>query len=425
MELSDALRYDFTGSPASRQFTRLGNSAHLRDTVVADAGSYVGVTPLQKAAALGDFTIIAKTIMTQIVPSAQSETPIPATIPYAAAGFPVSAAEAVTFSTSQTWNTTTSLALPGGCLPGSLSIVVGGVTFTDKGGILMSGTQQIGLVDYANGIVTSSSGSYDGSKTISYRPAAYMQRMPQSSEIRITAENRSQSYTGFITPLPARGTLSFSYRAQGRWYVLSDSGDGALRGTDSSYGAGTYSAETGSFVVTLGALPDVGSSIVQHWGVPTQETVQPAADLLISQTIALALPAGQALYPGAFDIKWMDGQTQRTATATAAWQLQGMPRARCGWAAPKCCLRPSCCPPWARCSMSRSTRPLRSRSICSIHPATARAVWRSRQARGAGAIHGRGGVEHPDRPERARSLHPRPAQGNGRDAGRPDPDRPR
>ncbi|MBS3018688.1 hypothetical protein DJFAAGMI_01420 [Comamonas sp. PE63] len=323
VEISDALRYAFTGSPASRQFMRLVNSARLRDTVVADAGSYVGVTPLQKAAALGDFTIIAKTIMTQIVPSAQSETPIPATIPYAAAGFPISAAEAVTFSTAQTWNTTTSLALPGGCLPGSLSIVVGGVTLIDKGGILMSGTQQIGLVDYANGIVTSSSGSYDGSKTISYRPAAYMQRMPQSSEIRITAENRSQSYTGFITPLPARGTLSFSYRAQGRWYVLSDSGDGTLRGTDSSYGAGTYSAETGSFVVTLGALPDVGSSIVQHWGVPTQETVQPAADLLISQTIALALPAGQALYPGAFSMTWMDGTNQRTATATAAWQLQG------------------------------------------------------------------------------------------------------
>ena len=163
VEISDALRYGFTGSPASRQFTRLANSARLRDTVVADAGSYVGVTPLQKAAALGDFTIIAQTIMTQIVPSAQSETPIPATIPYAAAGFPISAAEAVTFSTAQTWNTTTSLALPGGCLPGSLSIVVGGVTLTDKGGILMSGTQQIGLVDYANGIVASSSGSYDGS----------------------------------------------------------------------------------------------------------------------------------------------------------------------------------------------------------------------------------------------------------------------
>ena len=99
MELSDALRYDFKGSPASRMFTRLETSAHLRDTVVADAGSYVGVSPLQKAAALGDFTIIAKTIMAQLVPSAQSETPIPAAIPYAAAGLPVSAAELVTFRT--------------------------------------------------------------------------------------------------------------------------------------------------------------------------------------------------------------------------------------------------------------------------------------------------------------------------------------
>ncbi|WP_218239761.1 hypothetical protein [Comamonas fluminis] len=323
VELSDALRNDFVGSPASRQFARAANSARLRDTVVADAGSYVGVTPVQKAAALGDFTIIAKTIMTQIVPSAQSETPIPAAIPYAAAGLPVSGSEAVTFATDQAWSTITSMVLPGGCLPGSLKIVVGGATFTDVGGILMSGTQQIGIVDYANGVVTSSSGSYPGTKTVTYRPAAYMQRMPQSSEIRITAENRSQSYTGFITPTPARGTLSAAYRAQGRWYVLSDAGDGALRGTDSSYGAGTYSAETGSYVVTLGALPDVGSSIVWQWGVPTQETVHAAVDLLISQTIALQLPAGQALYPGAFDIKWMDGQIQRTATANAAWQLQG------------------------------------------------------------------------------------------------------
>ncbi|MEG0937906.1 MAG: hypothetical protein RSE32_03145 [Comamonas sp.] len=323
LEISDALRYDFAGSSAGRAFTRLANAARIRDTLVADAGSYVGVSPLQKAAALGDFTIIAKTIMTQIVPSAQSETPIPAAIPYAAAGLPVSAAEVVTFNTDQAWSTATSLVLPGGCLPGSLKIVVGGITFTDKGGILVSGTQQIGLVDYANGVVTSSSGSYGGTKTVTYRPAAYMQRMPQSSEIRISPETRSQSYVGFITPLPSRGTLSFSYRAQGRWYVLSDAGDGALRGTDSSYGAGTFNADTGGYIITLGALPDVGSSIVIQWGVPTQETVHPAVDLQISQTIALPLPAGQALYPGAFDIKWMDGQVQRSAQATAAWTLQG------------------------------------------------------------------------------------------------------
>lgn len=39
--ISDALRFDFTGSPASRTFTRATNSTKTRDTVVADAGTYV------------------------------------------------------------------------------------------------------------------------------------------------------------------------------------------------------------------------------------------------------------------------------------------------------------------------------------------------------------------------------------------------
>lgn len=324
VELSDKLRTDFIGSSASRFFMRAPNAARIRDTVVADAGSYVSVSPLARSAALGDFTVVAKAIFTQLVPSAQTETPIPGGIPYAVAGLPAAGAEEVTFATTQAWDNNTTLALPGGCLPGSLKIRVGaGAQFTDVAGILMSGTQQVGTVDYANGIVASSSGNYAGTKTISYRPAAYMQRMPQSSEIRITPETRSQSFAGFITPLAARGTLSFSYRAQGRWYVLSDAGDGSLRGIDSSYGAGTYNADTGSYVITLGALPDVGSSIIIGWGVPTQETVHAPLDMLISQTIALQLPAGQALYPGAFSIAWMDGATQRTATANAAWQLQG------------------------------------------------------------------------------------------------------
>lgn len=324
MELSDKLRTDFIGSSASRFFTRASNAARIRDTVVADAGSYVSVSPLARAAALGDFTAVAQSVFTQLVPSAQTETPIPAGVPYAVAALPASGAEEVTFVTTQAWDSATNLALPGGCLPGSLKIRIGsGAQFTDEAGILLSGSQQVGTVDYANGIVASSSGNYAGSKTISYRPAAYMQRVPQSSEIAITAESRSQSYVGFITPVAARGTLSFSYRAQGRWYVLSDAGDGSLRGIDSSYGAGTYNSVTGSYVITLGALPDVGSSIIIQWGVPTQETVHAAVDMQITQTIALGLPAGQGLYPGAFDIKWQDGQTQRVATANSAWKLQG------------------------------------------------------------------------------------------------------
>ena len=50
--------------------------------------------------------------------------------------------------------------------------------------------------------------------------------------------------------------------AGGRWYVLRDNGAGELRGVSSSYGVGTLNLTTGSVVVTLGALPDVGSVVI-------------------------------------------------------------------------------------------------------------------------------------------------------------------
>lgn len=71
VSLSDALRTDFTGSPASPLFTRVTAGTKIRDTIVADAGTYVGVVPLTSAATVGDFTVSAESIFTQLVPSAR------------------------------------------------------------------------------------------------------------------------------------------------------------------------------------------------------------------------------------------------------------------------------------------------------------------------------------------------------------------
>ena len=310
VEISDPLRADFTGTSANRQFGRAANGAKVRDTLAADAASYVGCSPLKQAAALGSYTAVAQSIYTQLVPSSQSETPIAAALPYASANFPVEGSEAVTYSTEQTWSSTVNLSLLGGCAPGSLSIGVGSSKITDAGGKLMLGTQQIGTIDYVNGILVSTSGSYNGLKTVTYRPAAYMLRLPQTAEILVTAETRSMSYVRDILPVPARGTLSVHYQVQKRWYTLTDAGDGKLRGTDESMGAGTVSPDTGSSVVTLGALPDVGSAIVYQWSVPTQETVQPAADIRVAQVIALDIPSERGLDAGYFDVAWeVDGET--------------------------------------------------------------------------------------------------------------------
>lgn len=323
LELSDALRFDMPGTSANRSFQRGATATHVRDTVVADAANYAGVTPLAAPIAVGDFTVHAKDIYTPLVPSAQVESPIVNTAPYAQAGIPTRSASPLTYTTNQPWTPTTTLSLPGGCLPGSLTIAVSGVTIKDKAGTLVVGDQQVGTVDYANGTLVSTAGSYGGvAKTITYEPAAYVQRLPQSTDIPVTAESRSQNYVGFISPVAAKGTLSISYQVQGVWYVLSDAGDGALRGYDTSFGAGTYNPDTGAYVVTLGALPDVGSAIVIQWGVPTQEYTHPVAAVGLSQTVPLEDNITEVLDPSFFKATWVDGGT-KTATASANGSLSG------------------------------------------------------------------------------------------------------
>ena len=73
LELSDALRYDFPGSPPSRFFALVTGKTEVRDTLVADAGRYYGVAPLAEVAAIGHTSVRATTPYTQLVPSARTE----------------------------------------------------------------------------------------------------------------------------------------------------------------------------------------------------------------------------------------------------------------------------------------------------------------------------------------------------------------
>lgn len=326
LQLGQALERDYAGfDPQRFAITEANLKARtkIRTTVWGNAAKYYGVQPLLEPGVLGQYSVRVPGIYERVVPSAEAESPIVDGIPYAGAALPAPGVQDVTVTTSQTWTTTTALVLPGGILPGSLRVTSGAVQLTDKGGQLMAGSAQVGTVDYANGQCLLTTGSYAGSKTITYRPAAFMQRMPQSSEILVTTEGRSQSYTGFILPLAQPGTLSIHYRAQGRWYVLQDDGSGSLRGSDAGHGAGTYNPATGSYLVTLGALPDVGSSIILYWGTPTQETQWPGEDVPLYQDLELALPEGASIWPGGLSITWQDGVATKTATAAADMQLTG------------------------------------------------------------------------------------------------------
>lgn len=324
LSISDPLRYDFPGWQATRFDTDLDftNRTRVLTTTVADAAQYYGIRPLALAATAGQFTVKADSSFSNLLPSAQIESPIALALPYAAARLPVPGAVAITYQDYSTWDSATTLYLPGGVRPGTLSITDGGVVVTDDGGKLVSGALEIGSIDYAGGIATLYETSLSGYKNITFVPAAYVLRAPQSTEVPVTEFGRRLNYTGVIDPIPQPGTLTMSYLAQGRWYTLTDTGGGVLRGLDSGYGAGTINGDTGAFLLTLGALPDVGSSLIFTWNAPTQETAQPVTDIKAEQLILLDVASDKSIQPATLTVKWTDG-TLKTATANTDGTLSG------------------------------------------------------------------------------------------------------
>lgn len=72
-DISDALRFNFPGSPPSRLFAVADDKTRVRDTTVADAGSYHGVVALTSEGNIGDATVQVESVYTQLVPSARTE----------------------------------------------------------------------------------------------------------------------------------------------------------------------------------------------------------------------------------------------------------------------------------------------------------------------------------------------------------------
>lgn len=322
LDISDALRYDFSGFDALRIDSAINYTGKTKfhATIVADAARYYGVVPLEVTAEIGDYTIQGTGIFTQLVPSTRVEVPIAdarlnqQSVELIDGGAEYTRSLTLAFTTSQ------SLYVGGSILPGSLSITRGGITLSDKGGTLInSSTEQVGTIDYENGVLALSTnvfGASAGSHTVVYKPAARPTLVADSVAELVTQAGQRLSYTLTLNVIPARGTLQVSYRTLGRWYVLSDDGSGLLRGGDSAFGAGTLNYTTGTVSVTLGALPDVDSSVIFTFAsasssIPVQQLIQagPSQPRAFGKVVSV----GQAVVPGSTAFSWNDGAA-RTAT---------------------------------------------------------------------------------------------------------------
>jgi hypothetical protein len=321
LDISDPLQQDFPGFDAQRLDSALSYSGKTRtsDTLVADASRYYGTVKLREAASLGDYTIKGDGIYTQLVPSTRVEVPITDARMNQQLSTLTAAGGEQSLSLNLNFNTTQAMFVGGGILPGSLSVARGGITLTDSGGVLYNGGAQVGTVDYDNGILRLTTNVWGdaGTYTVTLTPATAPALVGQSVGLAVTAESQRLTWALTLDPIPARGSLTVSFRSLGRWYVLSDDGSGALRGTDSSYGAGTLNYSTGTVSVTLGAMPDVDSKIMLAWAPGATSTTVASVPQTSPNTRGfdayLSLPTGSSIKPGSVTITWNDG-APRTAT---------------------------------------------------------------------------------------------------------------
>ncbi|MNH92591.1 hypothetical protein D3C73_451750 [compost metagenome] len=314
-KLADPLRYTFEGEQPTPYDVVTNAKTALRETVVADAANYFATTKLAENAAFGAMQVKAKTIFTQLVPAARSETPA---VDLTAAGELASLVDSgqglVSFSTVASIAPSRGLFLGSGAKPGTLTITIGAATITDKGGELVVAGSVIGSIDYGRGQLefNAQCPNYGGaSKSVSFWPAARPSRIADTAQIEIKANNRGYAYTITLMPTPAPGTLTVSFMAQGKWYDLKDNGKGELFGADRSYGSGVVNLATGSVMLTLGALPDVDTSILFSWATPVNYTNRSNQPISISKS-AWQLPH-TGITPKSLVLTWGAGKTANDA----------------------------------------------------------------------------------------------------------------
>lgn len=311
------LRYEFTGPETPTQLSNVTRPTKIRTTQVVDLARYYGIRPLAVAAQAGDLSLRLDSIYSQLVPTATRETAISQARLDSAGGLLPTAVAARTevLVSSGGWAVGASLRALRAIAPGSAVLSAAGMaSVSDDGAGAISGAGFIGEVDYDTGLITRTGGtSGAGTWSLSYMPAVRASQVGHTSEVYINLATRGLVHVISMTPLPAPGSISLSFMAQKKWYTLRDDGVGAMRADDAAFGAGSVDYTTGSMTVTLGALPDIGSSLLATWGSPAHYVVRAGATSdvgVVEQRIALAAP----IQPGSLDVIYTSSGIDYTAS---------------------------------------------------------------------------------------------------------------
>lgn len=338
MTLSQPLTQEFAGSQPNRYFRIDTGASVLRSSIVGDAARYKGVAPLAEDANVGDVAIKVGTVFGQLVPATTSEVGIldaePAgEVRILPAGNAAIARAVQPLSLDGTKTIYSPRALRAGAVVLQLIFRATGAnpavtaTSNEDGSWSYTGNGSVVItaMDEEAGTVTLTQAFFNGLNDYDYvltsTPHVAMPGSPLSFQQPVTISTRGYVYLATLRPTPVPGTLTVSFRALGKWYELRDDGTGALVG-ETGVGSGLVNFATGSVSVTLGALPDIGSSVIFAWGGDSAVEIR-AGDLDIEPPrVEINLSSGNC-EPGSLAIGWTSGGIARTAGDDGAGSITG------------------------------------------------------------------------------------------------------
>ena len=321
MEITNPLANDYEGVKYPQE-GYAQTAVRILETQVADSAAYYGVKPVKTELKRWDLTVSVKEIYEKLVPTATAETPYADRYPVIGGEWVPSAPESAVYGLSGTAYPNDTLYLPHGVLPGSVKID----GYRDNGLGRLSGIGGASLsVDYERGMIQGVRGIYG--LNVTAVPAAKVSNARHTAYIEIKDGNQGTAWAPLLQPAPAPGSLTVSYMSLGVWYVLGDGGDYILRAEDGT-AAGTVS-DTGSAVLTLPALPDVGSRIVLQWGDASNYRTfdaqasgkTPVVRQVSGSALVPSAPAGY-IKPGSLRLSW-NGKTAQDDKGRLKGQAQG------------------------------------------------------------------------------------------------------
>ncbi len=306
--------------------------SRIQTTQVADSSRYYGLQRLTESAPIGALTLKVVSVYGEIVPSAQSETPlINQKGSYTARTLRASSqsGRSVTLSFGLISGNQSRAYLQTGAVPRTVVLAIGGGTYKDRGDgefIHTSGTHPFEriTIDYETGQIDAykTTGSFTSTAFAVYLPGAVLTGSTVSAEQEITIQNRGFNYVFDLghEGKPEPGTLVVSYLALGKWHDLTDAGNGQMTGS----GTGTVDYATGAAQVTFQAMPDADSALIIAYKTQSDDEVTIHEGATTPAKFEVRhLTEKVGLKPGSVTVTYLVGGDTKTITDNGFGVLEG------------------------------------------------------------------------------------------------------